>query len=158
MRVYTIYEVKGDHRQFVIGRESLLEEMLGNGADGQPAHREDGREIRYLCRPISRDDVSETLMSRLDGRFPEMGREGEDLVFRHPVKGTIRIGFGPYSLSVGCEGTRMLDLDLFAGLAGSSGHYFAVKQGSRECGWLKPVRFWESGFVPVRELCGNSSR
>ncbi|MET3576444.1 sporulation inhibitor of replication protein SirA [Bhargavaea ullalensis] len=158
MRVYTIYEVKGDHRSFVIGRESLLEEMLGGDHGSRPVHREDGREVRYLCRPICREAVSEALMGRLDGRFPEMGRDGEELIFHHPVKGTIRIGFGPYSLTVGCEGTRMLDLDLFAGLAGVSGHYFAVREGSRECGWLKPVRFWESGFVSIRELCGNSSR
>lgn len=157
MRSYTIYEVKGNHRPFVIGRESLLEELLGAKADGTPVHREDSREIRFLCRPVCRETVSEALISRLDGRFPEVGREGTELLFHHPVKGTIRIGFGTYSLKVDCDGTRMLDLDLFAGLAGISGHFFAVREGSRECGWLKPVRYWEIGFGPIRELCGNSS-
>lgn len=150
MREYIIYEVKSDHQPFILGRERMLEELLAPEA-------EEIAQIRYLCHEVDPERVMFQLMHRMDRRFPEVGREGGLLRLHHPVKGTIRIGFGDYSLIAKCEGTRMLDLDLFAGLSGISKGYFAVRGESGECGWLKPVKFWENGMGTSRQLCGNSS-
>lgn len=150
MREYIIYEVKNAHQPFVLGRERMLEELLAVEGEESP-------EVRFLCHEVDPDRVMLQLKHRMGRRFPEVGREGGLLRLHHPVKGTIRIGFGDYSLTARCEGTRMLDLDLFAGLSGLSGGYFAVRGGSGECGWLKPVKFWENGVGTSRQLCGNSS-
>ncbi len=44
-------------------------------------------------------------------------------------------------ICVYCEGSRMLDLDLFQMLAKMSERFIAFNKQDNECGWLKPMKY-----------------
>ena len=58
----------------------------------------------------------------------------------HELKGTIFITIDGHQLCAVCDGSRMLDLDLFIALSGEGDRYFAFMDGQREWGWLKPFK------------------
>ncbi|RKJ07883.1 sporulation inhibitor of replication protein SirA, partial [Butyricicoccus sp. 1XD8-22] len=39
-----------------------------------------------------------------------------------------------------CEGSRMLDLDLFQSLGQINDSFLAFNKEEAECGWLKPIK------------------
>ncbi|MCZ2256977.1 sporulation inhibitor of replication protein SirA [Sporosarcina sp. G11-34] len=137
MRSYGIYKVKKEYEQFVIGREQLLYELLKRN-DGQS---EDLKEVHYLCDVLERQAIDDAIISKLGKVFETIERENGEYKLTHPVKGSILISISPYSLSVYCDGSRMLDLDLFVALSEAGDRFFAVMDGHGEWGWLKPIKF-----------------
>lgn len=136
MRSYGIYKVKKMYEPFIIGREQLLYDLLkGNGN-----HHDDLREVRYLCDPLERQAIDEAIVSNLGKVFTTIELENEQYRLTHPVKGSILITLSPYSLTLVCDGSRMLDLDLFVALSEVGNRFFAVMKGQGEWGWLKPVK------------------
>lgn len=141
MRSYGIYKVKKEYEPFVIGREQLLYDLLKE--DGNQSG--DLREIHYLCDVLERQAIDEAIISNLGKVFETIERENGEYKLTHPVKGSILISLSPYSLSVYCDGSRMLDLDLFVALSEAGDRFFAVMEGKGEWGWLKPIKFSERG-------------
>lgn len=139
MRSYGIYKVKKMYEPFIIGRERLLYDLLrGNGSS-----HDDLREVRYLCDPLEKEMLDEAIVSNLGKMFTTVEFENEQYKLTHPVKGTIYITFSAYCLTLVCEGSRMLDLDLFVALSEVGKRFFAVMNGQGEWGWLKPVKCTE---------------
>lgn len=136
MRLYGIYKIKMKHEQFIIGREQLLYELL----KGNINYKNRMQEVRYLCEQIEEELIQEVILSTLSLVFETITFTNGQYELTHPVKGTIRITFTPYSLIVQCIGSRMLDLDLFVGLSQIDRRFFAVMEGQSEWGWLKPVK------------------
>ena len=137
MRSYGIYKVKKEYEPFVIGREELLYDLLKE-TDGKSVNL---KEIHYLCDVLERQAIDEAIISKLGKVFETIERENGEYKLTHPVKGSIFISISPYSLSVYCDGSRMLDLDLFVALSEAGDRFFAVMDGQGEWGWLKPIKF-----------------
>lgn len=136
MRSYGIYKVKKMYEPFILGREQLLYDLLKENGNQQDALRE----VRYLCDPLERETIDEAIVSNLGKVFSTIELENERYRLTHPVKGSISITLSPYSLTLVCDGSRMLDLDLFVALSEVGNRFFAVMDGQGEWGWLKPVR------------------
>ena len=79
-------------------------------------------------------------MQTLEKDSRRLNPENGEYKLTHPVKGSILISLSSYSLNVFCDGSRMLDLDLFVALSGADDRFFAVMDGHGEWGWLKPVK------------------
>ena len=137
MRSYGIYKVKKEYEPFVIGREQLLYDLLKEN-EGQSINL---KEVHYLCDVLERQAIDEAIISKLGKVFETIERENGEYKLTHPVKGSILISISPYSLSVYCDGSRMLDLDLFVALSEAGNRFFAVMDGQGEWGWLKPIKF-----------------
>lgn len=137
MRSYGIYKVKKEYEPFVIGREQLLYDLLKEN-EGQSINL---KEVHYLCDVLERQAIDEAIISKLGKVFETIERENGEYKLTHPVKGSIFISISPYSLSVYCDGSRMLDLDLFVALSEAGDRFFAVMDGQGEWGWLKPIKF-----------------
>lgn len=136
MRLYGIYKVKKMYEQFVIGREQLLYELLkGNVKDERSL-----QEVHYLCDIIDLEPIDDVIMSKLCKVFETVHYEAGRYELTHSVKGKIIITHSPYSLVVKCDGSRMLDLDLFVSLSETDRRFFAVMEDGNEWGWLKPVK------------------
>ncbi len=124
------------YEPFIIGRERLLYDLLrGNGS-----RHEDLREVRYLCDPLEKEMLEEAIVSNLGKMFTSIEFENEQYKLIHPVKGIIFITISAYCLTLICEGSRMLDLDLFVALSEVGNRFFAVMNGQGEWGWLKPIK------------------
>lgn len=136
LRSYGIYKVKKKYEQFIIGREQLLYDLLRENGNRE----DDLREVKYLCDPLDRKLIDEAIVTNLGKMFETIELENEQYRLTHPVKGSILITFSPYSLTLTCEGSRMLDLDLFVALSEVGNRFFAVMNGHGEWGWLKPVK------------------
>ncbi|WP_255726490.1 sporulation inhibitor of replication protein SirA [Sporosarcina sp. ACRSM] len=147
MRSYGIYKVKEMYQPFVIGRERLLYDLL----------KEDGLqndylpEVHYLCEELEDQLIDEAIMTNLGKGFPSIEYRDREYKLTHPVKGSIVISQSSYSLNVCCNGSRMLDLDLFVALSGSDDRFFAVMDGQGEWGWLKPIKYTD---LRVKEAAG----
>ena len=89
---------------------------------------------------LKRQVINEAIVSNLGKRFTTIECEDGEYKLTHPVKGSILISLSSYSLNVFCDGSRMLDLDLFVALSGSGDRFFAVMDGHGEWGWLKPIK------------------
>lgn len=136
MRLYGIYKVKKMYEQFIIGREHLLYELLKENVN----YESNLQEIHYLCDIIDLNSVDVVIMSKLSKVFDTVQYENGRYELTHSVKGKIIIIHSPYSLIVKCDGSRMLDLDLFVALSETDRRFFAVMEGGGEWGWLKPVK------------------
>lgn len=135
MRLYEIYKVKKDYQSFIIGREKLLYDLLtGN------SHQQTIQEIQYLCDEIISKQLDNVIMNSLGKQFTEIVSDSGKYELRHPVKGSLHISVTPYYVQVICNGSRMLDLDLFISLSDTADRFFAVMKEEREWGWLKPVK------------------
>jgi hypothetical protein len=140
VRMYGIYKVKKEYEPFVIGREQLLYDLLKENGE----HSNDLKEIHYLCDIIEPEVIDEAILSNLSKVFETIERENGEYKLTHPVKGSILISLSAYSLSVFCDGSRMLDLDLFVALSEVDSRFFAVMDNNGEWGWLKPIKFSDS--------------
>lgn len=136
MRLYGIYKVKKMYEQFIIGREQLLYELLKENVN----YESNLQEIHYLCDIIDLKSIDVVIMSKLSKVFDTIQYDNGRYELTHPVKGKIIIIHSPYSLIVKCDGSRMLDLDLFVALSEADRRFFAVMDGGSEWGWLKPVK------------------
>ncbi len=136
MRLYGIYKVKKMYEQFIIGREQLLYELLkGNIKDDRSF-----QEVHYLCDAIELEVIDEVIMSKLSKVFDTVHYDDGYYALTHSVKGEITLIHSPYSLIVKCDGSRMLDLDLFVSLSEIDRRLFAVMEDGNEWGWLKPMK------------------
>lgn len=136
MRLYGIYKVKKMYEQFIIGREQLLYELLkGNIKDDRSF-----QEVHYLCDTIELQMIDDVILSKLSKVFDAVHCEEGYYELTHSVKGKIMLFHSPYSLIVKCDGSRMLDLDLFVSLSEIDRRFFAVMEDGNEWGWLKPVK------------------
>lgn len=136
MRIYGIYKVKKMYEKFIIGREQLLYELL----KGHVKDERSLQEVHYLCDTIDLAPIDEVIMSKLSKVFETVHSEAGRYELTHSVKGKINIIHSPYSLIVKCDGSRMLDLDLFVALSETDRRFFAVMEDGNEWGWLKPMK------------------
>lgn len=137
MRSYGIYQVKKIHQPFVIGRERLLYDLLKENDNPN----ENLQEVHYLCDILEKKTIEEAIVTNLGKVFTTIESENGNYRLTHPVKGSIVISLSTYSINVFCDGSRMLDLDLFVALSGSDDRFFAVMDKPGEWGWLKPVKY-----------------
>lgn len=119
----------------MIGREKLLYDLLKGNDQQRPM-----QEIQYLCDELACDQLDNVIIHSLGKGFSEI--KGNDGVYQlhHPVKGSLYISITRYYLQIYCDGSRMLDLDVFISLSDSADRFFAVMKGQGEWGWLRPVK------------------
>ncbi|MDS9470670.1 sporulation inhibitor of replication protein SirA [Sporosarcina pasteurii] len=142
MRSYGIYKIKEMYEQFILGREQLLYDLLKENVN----RSDDLQEVRYLCDIVDQESVDHAIVARLGEIYTTVRLENGQYKLTHPVKGTILITFSPYSLTVKCDGSRMLDLDLFVALSEADRRFFAIMNGQGEWGWLKPVKHTQEKY------------
>jgi hypothetical protein len=135
VRTYDIYKVKKRYQSFILGREGLLYDLLKDHAQEEPL-----REVKYLCDEIEESAIDQAILSNLGKSFTTVESDDGEYKLSHPVKGSIHISLTPYSLQAYCDGSRMLDLDLFVALSGADDRFFAVMDEYGEWGWLKPIK------------------
>lgn len=136
MRSYGIYKVKKKYEPFIFGREQLLYELLIENN----AKTESSPEVKYLCDILERQKIDAAIISNLGKVFKTIECANGEYKMSHPVKGNIFISLSAYSLTVICDGSRMLDLDLFIALSEAGNRFFAVLEEQGEWGWLKPIK------------------
>lgn len=136
MRTYKIIHIKKEYQSFVLGREKLLQELLSS----ETHNHDEPNELKYVCEDMNAVAIKEGIQSRLKRVFTNMKYDTNHIYFEHPLKGSIEMEFQPYFLNVSCEGSQMLDLDLFAGLSDTSDCYMAFQQEQTSYGWLKPIK------------------
>ena len=137
MRTYKIIHIKKEYQSFVIGREKMLHELL---FDESHFVTEEPEELKFVCESLNTKNMKECIQERLQRVFTNMTLNQDHIFFEHPVKGSIEMSFSPYYLHVSCEGSQMLDLDLFAGLSDTCDCYLAFQQEQNVFGWLKPIK------------------
>ena len=137
MRTYKIFHIKKAYQPFVLGREKMLQEILGKE---QVQCDEDHNEMTYVCERIDETLIKRNLEGKLSRLFSHNEQDQHKLLLEHPLKGSIQMKFEPYCVHVWCKGSHMLDLDLFAGLSDSSDCYMAFQQEEASFGWLKPIK------------------
>lgn len=156
MRAYSIFEIKKEYQPFIFGREHLLYELLTESE--QHSQSTNARnEVSYLCEPIDSSIIEHAIMHKMSNVFPTIDKEEGFYHLSHPIKGEIQIVTNTFHMEVKCDGSRMLDLDLFVSLSNVSESYFALLADEMECGWLKPVKMDESNYMTIGKVDGNSS-
>lgn len=138
MRVYSIFNIKKQYQAFVFGRERMLLEMVATVDDENESSAK--KQISYLCEPIE-GKIEGIIYNHLQKSFPNMRWIGDYLGFEHQLKGRIKIKVFEYYIEAICEGSRMLDLDLFQSLSKMNDSFLAFNKEEFECGWLKPVKY-----------------
>lgn len=138
MRIYTIFNIKKQYQSFVFGRERMLLEMIT--AKEQALGSSVNRQLSYLCDPIEERMVQGVIYEHLKKSFPTMTRVSDYLRFEHQFKGKLKIKIYTYHIEAICEGSRMLDLDLFHSLSQMNDSFLAFNEEESECGWLKPIK------------------
>lgn len=136
VRTYKIIHIKKEYQSFVLGREKLLYDLLTSETHQQ----NEPNELKYVCEGMNAVEIKEGIQDRLKRVFTNMKHDHNYIFFEHPLKGSIEMEFQPYYLTVCCEGSKMLDLDLFAGLSDTSDCYMAFQQEQSSFGWLKPIK------------------
>ncbi|KXH80068.1 sporulation inhibitor of replication protein SirA [Sporosarcina sp. HYO08] len=136
MRSYDIYNVKEQYHAYMIGREKLLYELLKEDEQENTL-----QEVHYLCERLEGAAIEDAVITNLGKGFASIEQGDKKFKLTHPVKGSIVISVSSYALTVVCDGSRMLDLDLFVALSGMNDRFFAVMDGYGEWGWLKPVKY-----------------
>lgn len=106
----------------------------------------DQQQIHYLCEHLEEELIDSAIISNLERGFTTMEQMDGAYRLTHPVKGSISITLSSHALHVNCDGSRMLDLDLFVALSASDDRFFAIMDDRREWGWLKPVKTADFGF------------
>lgn len=140
MRVYSIFHIKREHQSFIFGRERMLLEMISTLE--QTAESSVSKELSYLCEPIEGKMLKDMIYKQLQKRFPTIDWIDDRLKFEHHLKGRIEMRVFPYHLEALCEGSRMLDLDLFQCLSQMNDSFIAFNKEEMECGWLKPMKYY----------------
>ncbi|WP_158582893.1 sporulation inhibitor of replication protein SirA [Ureibacillus yapensis] len=138
MRTYSIFNIKKEYQSFVFGRERLLLEMVATKE--QALESSVGKQLSYLCEPIQGKMVQGFIFEHLKKSFPTMEAVDEYLQFEHQFKGGLKLKVYPYHIEAICEGSRMLDLDLFHSLSQMNDSFIAFNTDEAECGWLKPIK------------------
>ena len=138
MRIYSIVNIKKQYQSFVFGRERLLLEMITTKE--QALESSVSQQLSYLCDPIEGKIVQGVLFEHLKKSFPTMQWVDEYLNFEHEFKGGLKIKVCKYHIEAICEGSRMLDLDLFHSLSQMNDSFLAFNALDSECGWLKPIK------------------
>lgn len=136
MRSYGIYKLKKRYEPFIIGREQLLFELLAENNTSE----ESTPEVKYLCEILEKQKIDEAIISNLGKVFKTVECSNGEYKLTHPVKGSVFISLSNYSLTVLCDGSRMLDLDLFVALSEAGNRFFAILEEQKEWGWLKPIK------------------
>lgn len=139
MRTYSIFHIKKRYQSFVFGRERMLLEMISTLDESNESSTH--KQISYLCESIEGSKVQEVIYEQLQNNFPNIQRVGEDLKFEHQIKGRLKLKIFTYHIEAICEGSRMLDLDLFHSLSQMNDCFLAFNQEEAECGWLKPIKY-----------------
>lgn len=140
MRVYSIFNIKKEHQSFIFGRERMLLEMVSTLE--QTVEPAVSKELSYICNPVDDVLIQHALYDKLQKRFPSMRLVGDCLKFEHQLKGRIEMRVFPYYIEAVCEGSRMLDLDLFQSLSKMNDSLIAFNKQEMECGWLKPIKYY----------------
>lgn len=137
MRIYSIFHIKEQYRSFVFGRERMLLEILlaENALESSV-----GKQLSYLCESFEESRVQSVIYEHLKSSFPNMNWFGDYLGFEHQLKGCLKIKVYSYYIEAICEGSRMLDLDLFHCLSQMNDSFLAFNKAESECGWLKPIK------------------
>ncbi|WP_208649448.1 sporulation inhibitor of replication protein SirA [Ureibacillus thermophilus] len=138
MRVYSIFNIKKQYQSFVFGRERMLLEMVAKIDDQKESSAK--KQLSYICEPME-GKVEGKIYEHLQKCFPDMHWIGDYLGFEHKLKGRIKIKVYEYYIEAICEGSRMLDLDLFQCLSQMNDSFLAFNKEEYECGWLKPVKY-----------------
>lgn len=137
MRTYKIFHIKKAYQPFVLGREKMLQELLGKE---HVQSDQEHNEMTYVCERINEELIKKSLDKKLSRLFTHKEQDENKILLEHPLKGSIHMKIDPYCLHVWCKGSHMLDLDLFAGLSDSSDCYMAFQQEEISFGWLKPIK------------------
>ena len=138
MRTYSIYKIKEEHLTFIFGRERKLLEMMQGCED---ANEKSLKELSYICESVRFEEIAEILEEQLDSKYTHLERTRNAVFLEHPIKGKMAIYLVERKLCIYCEGSRMLDLDLFRMLAKMSDRFIAFNKQENECGWLKPMKY-----------------
>ena len=138
MRTYSIFNIKKQYQSFVFGRERLLLEMVSSIDETKESSV--SKQISYLCEPIEGSMVQGFIYEHLQRSFPEMVKIEDYLKFEHQIKGRLKLRVYSYHIEAVCEGSRMLDLDLFQSLSQMNDSFLAFNKADSECGWLKPIK------------------
>lgn len=139
MRTYSIFNIKKQYRSFVFGRERMLLEMVATIE--KTLDSSISKQLSYLCEPIEGSTVQGIIYDHLQKSFPNMKWTDDYLGFEHQLKGRIKLRVWTYHIEAICEGSRMLDLDLFQSLSQMNDSFLAFNKEESECGWLKPVKY-----------------
>ncbi len=137
MRTYKIFHIKKAYQPFVLGREKMLQEILGSDLG---LSNQDHNEMTYVCEKIDEESIKQNLDRKLSRLFSYNENVQNKLTLEHPLKGSIHMKFDLYCVHVWCKGSHMLDLDLFAGLSDTSDCYMAFQKEESSFGWLKPIK------------------
>ena len=138
MRTYLIFNIKKQYQSFVFGRERMLLEVV---MTKQKAHESSvSKQLGYLCEPIEAKLERDELFKHLSKTFPTIETMGDYLLYNHEFKGNLKIKVNYYYIEAICEGSRMLDLDLFHSLSQMNDSFIAFNEEEAECGWLKPMK------------------
>lgn len=138
MRTYSIFSIKKQYQSFIFGRERLLLEMVSTIE--KTLESSFSLQLSYLCEPIEGSLIQGVIYDHLQKSFPNMRWVDDYLGFEHQLKGCIKIKVFSYHIEAVCEGSRMLDLDLFQSLSQMNDSFLAFNKEESECGWLKPIK------------------
>ena len=137
MRKYEIFKIKSAYQSFIMGRERLLYELLTTGPS------KSRQEMEFLCDELNQRELDHIIQHHLAKSFDDLDSHHTEYRLTHLIKGEVFIKMGMHSIQVYCQGSRMLDLDLFVALSTSTDRFFAVMNEQQECGWLKPIKYSE---------------
>jgi Sporulation inhibitor of replication protein SirA len=137
MRTYKIVHIKKEYQSFVLGREKLLHDLLFRESH---LNETEPDELKYVCEGMNTLTIQQGIQGRLKRVFTNMKYDQNHIYFEHPLKGSIEMEVQPFCINVCCEGSQMLDLDLFAGLSDTSDCYMAFQKEQSSFGWLKPIK------------------
>ncbi|SOB94072.1 uncharacterized protein DUF2522 [Ureibacillus xyleni] len=138
MRKYSIFNIKKQYQSFVFGRERLLLEMVST--KGHALESSVSKQLSFICEPIEGSLVQSVIYEHLKKSFPSIKREDDYFIFEHQFKGGLKLKLCTYHIEAICEGSRMLDLDLFHSLSQMNDSFIAFNKEEAECGWLKPIK------------------
>ncbi len=111
MRIYSIFNIRKEYQSFIFGRERMLLEMVTTTDNVQESSVR--MELSFICEPLEEADVQGRIFQHLQERFPNTSIAEDTLKIEHQIKGEIKIKMCEYYIEAICEGSRMLDLDLF---------------------------------------------
>ncbi|ARD49376.1 hypothetical protein SporoP37_15040 [Sporosarcina sp. P37] len=137
MRKYEIFKIKSAYQSFIMGRERLLFELLAVSPSANY------QEIEYLCDQLNQKELDHIIQHNLAKCFDHVDSHHHEYRLTHLIKGEVFIKVSTHCIQVYCQGSRMLDLDLFVALSTSTDRFFAIMNEQEECGWLKPIKYSE---------------
>lgn len=140
MRVYSIFNIKKEHQTFIFGRERMLLEMIST--IDETTESSVSKELSYICEPVEGNMLEGVMYEQLQKSFPSMKWVGDSLKLEHQLKGRIEMRAFQFHIEAACEGSRMLDLDLFQSLGQMNDSFLAFNKDEMECGWLKPMKYY----------------